>query len=463
MNNLNNIEAIVRIEAFNTTLDYFNPYKNLDEYKSTGTGFFIKENFILTCFHVIDDSINIFITIPKKGKEKHQAKLIFCCPDCDIALLQTFNYNSKYILNVDNSDNMKELNKVTAIGYPIGSENIKYTMGIISGMYNYLFQTDAAINAGNSGGPLLNRNNKVIGINVQKIVHKDVDNIGYSIPINIFIDMIKFIKKKILLEKPVFLCKFYNNSIEYLNKNKIYDIKQGYIIYNILDKSLFKESGIENYDILLKINDNIIDNYGECSVSWSNEKIHIENLLIRFNINDIITIKYYNLRQKKIISKSIKIYETKLGIKQIYKHKNEKLDYEILGGLIITPLTKNHLKNLKNTNINNSKIYELIKYQKVENQIKERVFISNILPGTYADTLNIFNNGDIIKKVNNIKVNNISDLIKSCCLNKKYIEVETQDNKKIILNIKKILELEENINKKFLFKSTSIIKKLIKL
>lgn len=463
MNNLKNIEAIIRIEAFNTKLDLFNPYKNLHEYKSTGTGFFIKEKLILTCYHVVEDSVNIFITIPKKGKKKYQVKLVFFCPDCDIALLQTFNYNSKYILNVDDSDNMKELDKVTAIGYPIGSENIIYTMGIISGMYNYLFQTDAAINAGNSGGPLLNTNNKVIGINVQKIVSKDVDNIGYSIPIKLFIDMIKFIlKKQLIVRKPMFLCNFYNNSIEYINKNQIKNINQGYIIYDILDNFLFKNSGIDNYDILIKIDDYIIDNFGECSVLWSNEKIHINNLLIRYNIDDIITIEYYSLKQHKIINKSIKINETPLEIIEIYKHSNEKIEYEILGGLIITPITLNHLYDLNNSNINNSRLYELVKYKKSENRLSGKLFISNILPGTYADTLNIFKNGDIIKKVNNNEVKNINDFINNCCINNDFIEIETLENKKIILDINKILDLEESINKRFIFKSTKIIEKLKK-
>ena len=178
--------TICKINCNKVNYDWYAPFRSPFENQSIGTGFFINnDGYILTCAHVVQNSISLEITIPVLGKKKYFAKIISICPDYDIALIKT-NFKNNNFLKLGNSDNVIQSNKVFAIGYPLGQDNLKISSGIISGFQKYLFQTDAPINPGNSGGPLVNEKNEVIAVNSQKIAMDLADNIGYSIPINFF-------------------------------------------------------------------------------------------------------------------------------------------------------------------------------------------------------------------------------------------------------------------------------------
>ena len=107
--------------------------------------------------------------------------------DLDLALLKVSgNFDS---IQLGNSDNVKVGEKVIAIGNPLGlsfsiSEGIISATGRsgISNTLPYYFQTDTALNPGNSGGPLINTNGEVIGINNFKI--SEGENIGFALMIN---------------------------------------------------------------------------------------------------------------------------------------------------------------------------------------------------------------------------------------------------------------------------------------
>ena len=109
----------------------------------------------------------------------------------DLALLKIKDYQNEYFLNLGNSDEINQQDKVIAVGYPLSSDNLKFSSGIISGLHGILLQTDAPINEGNSGGPLVKLNIEtnqyyVLGVNSSKVKSSIADNIGYSVPINLF-------------------------------------------------------------------------------------------------------------------------------------------------------------------------------------------------------------------------------------------------------------------------------------
>ena len=209
--------SIVKIRSECSSFNWFNPQKTLDEYRSVGTGFFINDQgYILTCNHVIENAFKIYIIIPIEGKEKIEADVVSICPDNDLALLKIKNYQNKYYLDLADSDTINQQDKVIAVGYPLSSDNLKFSSGIISGLHGILLQTDAPINEGNSGGPLVKLNTEtnqyhVIGVNSSKVKSSIADNIGYSVPINIF----KIIHKQMLSNKIVYtpeLLVWFNNS-----------------------------------------------------------------------------------------------------------------------------------------------------------------------------------------------------------------------------------------------------------
>lgn len=154
---------------------------------SQGTGFLISEDgYIVTNAHVLAGAslANVYTS----NNKKYPALLVGYSPqgDFDIALLKIDGSFSK--LEVGDSDNVKVGEKVVAIGNPLGL-SFTVTEGIISARDRegvnrlpYYFQTDASLNPGNSGGPLINTAGDVIGINNFKV--SGADNIGFALEIN---------------------------------------------------------------------------------------------------------------------------------------------------------------------------------------------------------------------------------------------------------------------------------------
>lgn len=155
---------------------------------SCGTGCIIdKDGIILTSAHVLDDGDDILVTT--SGGEDYKAKVIkkFGSKK-DVALIKISASHEFATVKLGNSENVKVGQKVYAIGNPFGF-NGTFTQGIVSRI-DYVknrIQTDAAINPGSSGGPLLNSKGEIIGIN-QAIYNPDnnISNIGigFAIPIN---------------------------------------------------------------------------------------------------------------------------------------------------------------------------------------------------------------------------------------------------------------------------------------
>ena len=155
-----------------------------------GSGFAVGENCIVTNAHVLDNPNNIVLTT--YAGETHTAYLVGYDQDKDIAVLGV--KDAKFTpLTVADYKSLNTGDDVYAIGAP---KSMAYTLtkGVISakereiGKYKYI-QTDAAINEGNSGGPLLNDEGNVIGINTLKM--SDSEGIGLAIPMTVVSDFLK--------------------------------------------------------------------------------------------------------------------------------------------------------------------------------------------------------------------------------------------------------------------------------
>ena len=162
---------------------------HVDNGISCGTGCIIdKRGIILTSAHVVDKGDNVVVTM-FNGQDYNAKVIKRFGENKDIALLKINTNLDLKTVKLGNSEKIRVGQKVLAIGNPFGF-NGTLTQGIISRI-DYAknrIQTDAAINPGSSGGPLLNKNGEIIGIN-QAIYNPDnnISNIGigFAIPINL--------------------------------------------------------------------------------------------------------------------------------------------------------------------------------------------------------------------------------------------------------------------------------------
>lgn len=167
-----------------------------DRQWNVGSGFIVsKDGMILTSKHVVkDNAAAYFVLVKDKGRFK--VEKVHNDLNYEISVLK-INTNDLKPVELGDSDKMKVGQTAIAIGTALGELNNSVTIGIISGLnreivvgdvlsskkekMESLIQTDAAINFGNSGGPLLDSDGRVIGINV---VAGQGENIGFALPIN---------------------------------------------------------------------------------------------------------------------------------------------------------------------------------------------------------------------------------------------------------------------------------------
>lgn len=165
----------------------------------SGSGFIVSEDgMILTNRHVVLDTEAEYEVMLDNG-EVYDAKVIDRDQVYDLALLQ-IEAEGLTPVEIGDSDALTQGQTVMAIGNTVGLYPNTVTKGIVSGLsrnleagYNGLIQTDAAINSGNSGGPLLNLQGQVIGVNTA--VDRSGEGIGFAIPINDATDAIESVKK----------------------------------------------------------------------------------------------------------------------------------------------------------------------------------------------------------------------------------------------------------------------------
>ncbi len=164
---------------------------------SYGSGFILKDNYIMTNFHVVEDSTDV--TVSLSDRREFSAEVIGVDPLSDLAVLEVKGRNLPTV-DVGDSDDLKVGDWVIAIGSPF-SFDFSVTAGIVSakgrsiqnnniGNYVPFLQTDVAINPGNSGGPLFNLDGEVVGINSQIYSRSGgYQGLAFAIPINVAVDV----------------------------------------------------------------------------------------------------------------------------------------------------------------------------------------------------------------------------------------------------------------------------------
>lgn len=173
-----------------------------ENFEGRGSGFFFKNRkWIVTNLHVVKDAQNIWVSTNRRKWASLPAQLVAYDERTDLAVLRVKDGDdSKTVLKFGSSENMRLGEQVFAIGNPYGYGHT-VTSGILSakgrslgtGPYNDFLQTDAAMNPGNSGGPLLNTSGEVIGVNTA--IDRSGKGISFAIPAEIAAPIVESIIK----------------------------------------------------------------------------------------------------------------------------------------------------------------------------------------------------------------------------------------------------------------------------
>ena len=185
------------LERFGIPRDFREMPQQRRESVSFGSGFILKNNYILTNFHVVEDATEVVVSL--SDRREFKAQVVGVDPLSDLAVLEVDGKDLPAV-NVGNSDKLNVGDWVIAIGSPF-SFDFSVTAGIVSakgrsiqnnniGNYVPFLQTDVAINPGNSGGPLFNLDGDVVGINSQIYSRSGgYQGLAFAIPINVAMDV----------------------------------------------------------------------------------------------------------------------------------------------------------------------------------------------------------------------------------------------------------------------------------
>lgn len=276
----NTKDSIVNIRTKKTvTVNTYNPLEELlfgrsggvekRESGALGSGFVVSEDgYIVTNNHVVSNADEIFVKF-SDGRE-YRTKLIGTSPEVDIAVLK-IEANEKFKpLEFSDSDKIEIGQWSIAFGNPMGL-NDSMTVGVISAsgrsslgieeIENFI-QTDAAINQGNSGGPLIDINGKVIGVNTAILSTSGGSvGLGFAIPSN----LASVVKDSIIatgkFEKP-YIGVYLNNLDS--EKIKALNIKStnGVLIAKVVADGPAARAGIQANDVIVAVNGKAVNSAG---------------------------------------------------------------------------------------------------------------------------------------------------------------------------------------------------------
>ena len=287
-----NVNSVVAVSNYVTVTDRWGTSTGGTALAGTGSGFIISEDgYVMTNYHVVEGAEKL--TVTTHLGEEHDARLIGSDEINDVALLKV-DADGLDPVEIGSSDDLLVGDMVIAIGNPLGELTSTATVGYVSGkdrsvttdgtMINML-QTDAAINSGNSGGPLFNMKGQVIGITTAKYSGStgsgaSIEGIGFAIPIDDVMGMIEDFKSYGYLRNQAYL------GVTVMNMDastaSMYNLPTGPYVQTVVEGGSADNAGILPQDIIIAVGEYPVDSNAT-----------LTSTLRRFSAGDTTTITVF--------------------------------------------------------------------------------------------------------------------------------------------------------------------------
>lgn len=342
--------AIVKVYSVRNTPDYQKPWETVIK-RSTGSGFIIADNKILTNAHVVADQT--FIEVRRHGQAKrYRAQVISVAHEVDLAILSVKNnafFSGATPLEFADLPEIRQ--EVAVYGFPTGGNALSTTRGIVSRIEHRFYshsseyflaaQIDAAINSGNSGGPVLDANGQIVGVAMQ--TRKSADNIGYMVPVPIIRHFLQDLEDETFDGFPglgLVYQKMENPGMK--RRFGISENQTGVLVRHILPESP-AEGLIREGDVIQAIDGHDIADDG--TVIFRQADRTIFNYYVDVHqVNETVSIEL--LRNSKPKNVILTLNKLKKDFRLVPLEQYDELPrYFIYGGIVFSPLTKNLIKS----------------------------------------------------------------------------------------------------------------------
>lgn len=427
-------DAVVHVYVVKHSYNALTPW-NSDTQKGSGSGLIIKGGLILTNAHVASNST--FLEVQRHGETKrYEAEVVYISHEADLALLRT---KEKDIFNevtpLELGDLPQTQQEVEVYGFPIGGTTLSITRGVVSRIekQNYAHtdenliavQIDAAINFGNSGGPVIS-NGKVVGVAMQSGFF--TENIGYMIPTPIIQHFLTDVEdgKSEGFGFPGFLVQSMENPAM-RRKYSVDDNQTGVLTHKIYPKSP-ADGIIKVGDIITKIDGHSIQNNGTVEFR-PGEYLNYTHWIDLHQLGD--ELKLSIIRDDQPMEVALKLDRPGKEFLLVQPNQYDKQPtYYIYGGFVFMPLNQDILGSMDPVP---ARLAALVQEAPSEDHT-EVILMTQVLPADINKDYHHDNNL-IIQKVNGEAVPDFKTFYqKMQAASNQYIVLETDDGYQVVID-----------------------------
>ncbi|MFT5735282.1 MAG: S1-C subfamily serine protease [Planctomycetota bacterium] len=437
---------VVRIFAAVQEADYDVPWQTDSPTSGTGSGVIIGPNRILTGAHVVADATFLEIQTVDDS-DKHVAEVVAICHDADLALLQLHDPQALAGIRPAELGNLPERReRIAVVGYPVGGEELSVTEGVVSrievqryahSQRDLLAMTvDAAINSGNSGGPVVHEG-RVVGIAFQSL--EDAENIGEAVPAPLIRRFLKGVDEGLCLEVPGFGLETQGLENSGLRRALgVPDGESGVLVKRVAFGNSC--SGvIETGDVLLSIDGYSIANNG--TVRYQG---------VRTTLGVLLGERFVGERLPIIVRRNGEIHSLEIELARAAElvpssRYGIEPTYFVFAGIVLQPLSRDFLRSW--TDWNDKAPKEFLAHYYLGHRTKERqeiIVISQVL----ADELTVGYGPlywESILRVNDVIPKDMADFVRLVEESEETVTFVTSSQGRLVFNVKEARQAQERI------------------
>ncbi len=257
--------ACQEVVGVSTEVTYTNYFGMTSASAVSGTGFIVSENgYIVTNYHVIEQAYarDLEVSVMLHDGSKYSASIIGVEECSDLAVLKIEAVNLSPV-SLGDSDSLQVGDDIYAVGNPLGELDFSMSTGHVSALDRLIstddssyaismFQIDAAVNTGNSGGPAYNSRGEVVGIVSAKYSDAGVEGIGFAIPINDAASIVSDLITKGYVTGRAYMGIEFDNRYNTIY-SQYYGMPIGAYVYSVESGSCAEEAGLQSGDIITEL------------------------------------------------------------------------------------------------------------------------------------------------------------------------------------------------------------------
>ena len=454
-------DAVVKIYTVYDRLNYSIPWQMKGQKSRSGSGCIIKGKRILTSAHVVSD--NVFIQVRRTGQaKKYTATVETVAEDCDLAILKVEDqafFSGTTPITLGELPKIRD--KVYVCGFPAGGDKLSVTEGVVSRIEHSSYvqstaflltcQIDAAINAGNSGGPVI-KGNRLVGVAFQAA--ESLENVGYMVPTPVIRQFFKDMEDGRYDGIPtlgIFCQKMENQDIQ--NYYGMSEKQSGVLVDRVYTGS--PVSGyIKPGDVILTVDGYVVGVDGTIEF-MKGYRTFFEYPVQCRQINDLVDIKI--LRDKKVSKVKFPLSK-RVNYWRLVPPEQHGVSptYYIVGGLVFEPLTVNYLKEWGSNWPDNAPMDLVIIFLSGEEKSRKQKEVV-VLVTVIADEINSGyqeRTNKIIHTVNGRTISSMADLVKAFEENKNpYHIIKDEKSYQIILKKNEVDKFGPRILERYMIRS----------